>query len=27
VERLRLTYRGRFVADGVAAHLWEALDG
>jgi oxygen-independent coproporphyrinogen-3 oxidase len=26
VERLRLTYRGRFVADGVAAHLWEALD-
>jgi oxygen-independent coproporphyrinogen-3 oxidase len=26
LERLRLTYRGRFVADGVAAHLWEALD-
>lgn len=24
--RLKLTYRGRFVADGVAAHLWEALD-
>lgn len=24
--RLRLTYRGRFVADGVAAHLWEALE-
>ena len=26
LDRLRLTYRGRFVADGVAAHLWEALD-
>ena len=25
-ERLRLTHRGKFVADGVAAHLWEAVE-
>ncbi len=24
--RVRLTHRGKFVADGVAAHLWEAVD-
>jgi len=25
-DRLALTHRGKFVADGVAAHLWEAIE-